>query len=248
MGINIRLQQQSAEKDDMNAKSLSTILHLKQLSEELREEVTILEKKLKSAEQLAVMARLAAKAKDKVEREAMQEKEKAENEGIQLKSNLEELLKQNDEMRGELSLSKLQVQKARGDAESLKGRCDELVSTLTAKEKEIKKLTEDIIVAKKEAIEATQKAATVEAEAQASGSRGKFNSEFTTEQLTIQVNQLKNRLACPVCNTRDKKVIITRCRHMFCRHCVELNIENRNRKCPSCGIRFDRKDVEDVWF
>jgi len=246
MGINIRLQQQSAEKDDMNAKSLSTILHLRQLSEQLEQEKIMLERKLKSAEQLAVMARLAAKAKDKVEKEAMQEKENAEKEGIQLKSDLEDLVKQNDEIEGELNLAKSQIQKAREDAESLKERCDDLVSSLTAREKEIKKMSEDLIVAKKEAVEAKQKAVTAEAEA--SGSTGNFNSEFTAEQLTIQVNQLKSRLACPVCNTRDKKVIINRCRHMFCRHCVELNLGSRNRKCPSCGIRFDRKDVEDVWF
>ena len=86
------------------------------------------------------------------------------------------------------------------------------------------------------------------AQAQARGPGNKFKSAFTAEELTIQVKELKNRLACPVCNTRDKKVIITRCKHMFCRQCVNANLEGRNRKCPSCGIRFDKKDVEDVWF
>ena len=60
-----------------------------------------LEKKLKSAEQLAVMARLAANAKEKVEREAMREKEIAEEEGKRLKNQLEGLVKQNDDIQGE---------------------------------------------------------------------------------------------------------------------------------------------------
>lgn len=233
------------DKEDMNAKSLSTILHLRQLNEQLEQEKSLVEKKLKSAEQLAVMARLTANAKDKVEREAMQQKELAEEELKQMKENYEQTLKQNDEVQGDLNISKSEAQKARDDLRILKERCDNLVSKSSESEQQIKQLSESLVIAKKDAVEAMQKAA---AAASASGSQDKFNSEFTAEQLTIQVNQLKSRLACPVCNTRDKKVIITRCRHMFCRHCVALNLENRNRKCPSCGIKFDKKDVEDVWF
>lgn len=246
LAINGRLQQQMMDKEDMNAKSLSTILHLRQLSEELEQEKSIREKKLKSAEQLAVMVRLASNAKEKVEREAMREKEAAEEEVKKLKQNIEEVVKQNDDIQGELSQAKSLVQKGRGDLEILKERCDDLVSSSTASEKQIKQLSEDFVIAKKDAIEAIQKANI--ATASSSGAQDKFNSEFTAEQLTIQVNELKHRIACPICNTRDKRVIITRCRHMFCRHCVALNLESRNRKCPSCNIRFDKKDVEDVWF
>ena len=47
------------------------------------------------------MARLAANAKEKVEREAMREKEIAEEEGKRLKNQLEGLVKQNDDIQGE---------------------------------------------------------------------------------------------------------------------------------------------------
>ena len=211
----------------MNAKSLSTILHLKQLSEQLEQGKGILEKKLKSAEQLAVMARLAANAKEKVEREAMREKEIAEEEGKRLKNQLEGLVKQNDDIQGESSLTKSKIQNAQNDREMLKERCDDLVSTSSTNEKQINKLSEELVVAKKDAVQAIQKATAAKASS-SSGPANKFNSEFTAEQLTIQVNQLKHQLACPVCNTRDKSVIITRCRHMFCRHCVALNLESRN--------------------
>jgi E3 ubiquitin-protein ligase BRE1 len=72
---NARLLRQSAEKDDMNAKSLSTILHLKNLTEQLTQGKLSLEQQLKSAGQLALAARLATNAKDRVAEEIVKEKE-----------------------------------------------------------------------------------------------------------------------------------------------------------------------------
>lgn len=72
---NTRLLKQSTEKDDMNARSLSTILHLKTLTEQLTQEKISLEQQLKSAGQLALAARLATNAKDRVAEEVVKEKE-----------------------------------------------------------------------------------------------------------------------------------------------------------------------------
>ena len=72
---NARLLRQSAEKDDMNAKSLSTILHLKNLTEQLQQQKISLELQLKSAGQLSLAARLATNAKDRVAEEVVKEKE-----------------------------------------------------------------------------------------------------------------------------------------------------------------------------
>ena len=241
------------DKEDMNTKSLSTILHLRQLSEQLEQEKSILEKKLKSSDQLAVMVRLTENARAKVENEAMQGKQLVEEEVKQLKINVEEAAKQNDKLQEQLSQAQSQVKKASEDMQMMKERCDHLVTKSTENEAQIKQLSEGLVIAKKDAVEAMQKAAATKSLSGATlGRVGPWNktnyTEFTAEQLAVQVNHLKSRLACPVCNTRDKKVIITRCRHMFCRNCVELNLENRNRKCPSCVIKFDKRDVEDVWF
>lgn len=244
--MNMRLQQQCVEKDDMNAKSLSSILHLKQLSEQLEQEKDVLEKNLKRAQQLALAARLAAFAKSKVEDEAKREKIALEEQLNEMQSTLEFVQKEKSETETQLAVAKTRVESSKSDMSDLQKRCDELVAASAENEKQRKKLEEALVVAKKEAIDATQKAAAAQAHARGPGS--KFKTAFTAEELTIQVKELKNRLACPVCNTRDKKVIITRCRHMFCRNCVAANLEGRNRKCPSCGIRFDKKDVEDVWF
>jgi E3 ubiquitin-protein ligase BRE1 len=244
--MNMRLQQQSVEKDDMNAKSLSSILHLKQLSEQLEQEKNILEKNLKSAQQLALAARLAAFAKARVEHEAKREKAALEEQIHQMQASSDLLQKEKGETETQLAVARTKVECSKSDMSDLQKRCDELVAALVENEKERRRLEEALVVAKKDAIDAAQKAAAAQAQARGPGS--KFETAFTAEELTIQVKELKNRLTCPVCNTRDKKVIITRCRHMFCRNCVDASLQGRNRKCPSCGLRFDKKDVEDVWF
>lgn len=75
MKTNARLLKQSSEKDDMNAKSLSTILHLKQRNDELQKENAVINQKAKAAQQLSLAARLASNAKDRVGEEALKEKE-----------------------------------------------------------------------------------------------------------------------------------------------------------------------------
>ena len=75
MKTNARLLKQSSDKDDMNAKSLSTILHLKQRNEELEKENDIAKQRAQAAQQLSLAARLASNAKDRVGEEALKEKE-----------------------------------------------------------------------------------------------------------------------------------------------------------------------------
>jgi len=79
MKTNVRLLKQSSDKDDMNAKSLSTILHLKQRNEELEKENAIVKQKGKASQQLSLAARLASNAKNRVGEEALKEKEVCHN-------------------------------------------------------------------------------------------------------------------------------------------------------------------------
>merc|ERR1712161_159249 len=67
--MNSRLLKQASEKDEINAKSLSTILHLKQLTEQITKEKDNLEQQAKSAEQLALAARLASNARNRLAEE-----------------------------------------------------------------------------------------------------------------------------------------------------------------------------------
>lgn len=65
---------QNMEKDDMNAKSLSTILHLKGLTEQAEKEKEARQQEAKSAQQVTLAARLAENAKERVAEEAVKEK------------------------------------------------------------------------------------------------------------------------------------------------------------------------------
>ena len=66
--------------------------------------------------------------------------------------------------------------------------------------------------------------------------------------LKLQVQNMRSKLYCHVCNEREKSVILTRCNHLFCRKCIEDRLDNRMRKCPACSKPFDKKDVESVWM
>ena len=249
MKTNARLLAQSAEKDEMNARSLSTILHLNQLSEQLTQEKEILEQKAKAAEQLSLSARLASNAKERVEEEEVKEKEAVEKEKAEVREKIDALVSEKEDANSKLSQSQAQIASVVRDLNVAKFRCDELAKESRATEEEKSRLMESLAVAKKEAAEAAKQAANACAHMASvgSGERG-VNSEFTMEQMETQVKVLKGRLACNVCNERDKQVILLRCRHMFCRPCVDKNIKNRSRKCPGCGQRFDMKDVGDVWL
>eukprot|EP00547_Thalassionema_nitzschioides_P006582 CAMPEP_0194209154 /NCGR_PEP_ID=MMETSP0156-20130528/7379_1 /TAXON_ID=33649 /ORGANISM="Thalassionema nitzschioides, Strain L26-B" /LENGTH=892 /DNA_ID=CAMNT_0038936269 /DNA_START=132 /DNA_END=2810 /DNA_ORIENTATION=- len=245
MKANSRLIKQSAEKDDMNAKSLSTILHLKSLTEKLNQEKELLGQQTKSAGQINVAVRLASNAKDRVTEDALNQRKLYEQKLLDLEEKCELLKVENDKALGNLSKKKAEMTDLEQDAATAKKRCDELVSESTKQQEEKRKILESLEVAKREAGDAAKKMAKMVTKG---GGGDGGHSEFTKDQLATQISVLKGRLACPVCNHRDKNCIVTRCRHMFCKACVDEMIKNRNRKCPSCGQRFDNKDVEDIWL
>jgi len=249
---NARLLKQIQEKDDMNAKSLSTILHLKQLSEQLEQQKDILEKKEKEKKQLEIATRLAANAKERVEEEAMREKELVEKELKRVEAMLESSIKEKEIVHNLMTQSKAEVSTLSKSLNTIRDRCDELVNASSTHEKEKIKIKEALVVAKKVAVDAMKKSKSISTDPLSSSGRGKGKKlkqeDFSAKDLTTLTNVLKGRLACPVCNTNDKEVILLRCRHMFCRHCVDINIKNRSRKCPACAQRFDTKDVADIWL
>ena len=240
---NSRLLRQAAEKDEINAKSLSTILHLKQLTEQISKEKDNLEQQVKSAEQLALAARLASNARDRVAEEFEKERKALEDQVKRWEQKCTDLAQEKAMAEGKLTQEKARMSKLIGDAQKAKERCDELTSESTKLQEEKQKMMESLAVAQREATDAAKFTQQL-AESQGGG----MVAGFTAEQLNTQVKVLKSRLACPVCNARDKKCILLRCRHMFCKQCVDENVKNRSRKCPACGQRFDTKDVADVWL
>ncbi len=247
LATNSRLLQQITEKDEMNAKSLSTILHLKSLTEQLKLENDNLEQQAKSASQLALAARLASNAKARVSEEMIKERELleeklslSEKETTRIKNDLNKL--SNDLSEGSGKVSALQSK-----FENSVKRCNELVSELEAKDEEIRKLLDSLHQTEREA-HSTKENLNKIMQSSAGGDVRVGASSFTVDQLNTQISVLKDRLACPVCHYRDKECIIMRCRHMHCKQCVDERISNRSRKCPTCNNKFSEKDVEDVWL
>lgn len=113
---------------------------------------------------------------------------------------------------------------------TMKNRCEELATESTKLQEEKRKLAESLAVAQRESAEAANKLAAIRE------SGGVGTSGFTAEQLEKQAKVLKSRLTCPVCNVRDKQVILLRCRHMFCRNCVDENVKvSFTRPAPAAG-------------
>jgi len=223
MKTNSRLLKQSSDKDDMNAKSLSTILHLKQRNEELEKENAIVKQKAQAAQQLSLAARLASNSKDRVGEEALKEKEFLEETVKQLRK--ECILLRNDKelIDGLLAQSKEKAALITNDLDAARTRCDDLVSESNKKEEDSKQMMERLAVVQKEAKQSAIKAAS--ATGAATGTTDSSASSFTMEQMTTQVKYLSGRINCPVCNVREKKCILLRCRHMFCQTCVDVNIK-----------------------
>jgi E3 ubiquitin-protein ligase BRE1 len=46
----------------------------------------------------------------------------------------------------------------------------------------------------------------------------------------------------------QKDRMITKCRHIFCHHCIDQRLQARQRKCPGCGKPFAQGDVVDFYF
>ncbi len=240
---NSRLLKQAAEKDEMNAKSLSTILHLKQLTDQITKEKENLEQQVKSSQQLALSARLAANARERLSEEIDKERQMMESRVKEWEEKCRSLAQEKEQIEVKMTQSRSRTADLLKEAEIAKGRCDELACGSTKLQEEKQKLMESVAIAQKEAEEAHKLT-----ERLAKSSGGAIAQGFTADQLHTQVKHLQSRVNCPVCNVRDKKCILLRCRHMFCKNCVEENIKNRSRKCPACGIRFDTKDVGDIWL
>ena len=55
-------------------------------------------------------------------------------------------------------------------------------------------------------------------------------------------------ITCSVCNNEEKTVVLSKCFHTFCKKCIDKNIEIRDRKCPSCRIKFSAEDVKTLFW
>jgi E3 ubiquitin-protein ligase BRE1 len=65
------------------------------------------------------------------------------------------------------------------------------------------------------------------------------------EYLRLKANQYDSKIKCPVCNVKDKEVILP-CFHMFCEECMNKNIDSRQRQCPLDRLKISKNDIKKI--
>ena len=58
--------------------------------------------------------------------------------------------------------------------------------------------------------------------------------------------EYEEQYQCPLCQSNKRNVFIAECGHTFCKNCIDDQIKSRNRKCSSCGKRFDKMHVLEI--
>ncbi|KAF9195310.1 E3 ubiquitin-protein ligase bre1 [Haplosporangium sp. Z 767] len=67
-------------------------------------------------------------------------------------------------------------------------------------------------------------------------------------EATKQAARYLKLLKCPACDVNFKSHVILRCMHVFCKSCMDNQMEYRQRKCPTCRENFGAKDVKEIYL
>jgi E3 ubiquitin-protein ligase BRE1 len=68
------------------------------------------------------------------------------------------------------------------------------------------------------------------------------------EIFMAEITKYRELIRCSQCKTRNKDCLITKCLHLFCRRCIEWNLSQKKRKCPSCFTKFSSEDVRTFYW
>eukprot|EP00020_Sapocribrum_chincoteaguense_P008143 CAMPEP_0170756578 /NCGR_PEP_ID=MMETSP0437-20130122/14096_1 /TAXON_ID=0 /ORGANISM="Sexangularia sp." /LENGTH=1114 /DNA_ID=CAMNT_0011095763 /DNA_START=58 /DNA_END=3402 /DNA_ORIENTATION=+ len=140
-----------------------------------------------------------------------------------------------------------------------KAEVGEVQATLVAKTTEVDELTVRLTRALEEVrrLEAEREAASTSRMSLAEELRNAkrrlatvsstLQTASSSEASVAQIEAYRRRLLCAVCNDRPFNAVIRKCWHVFCVDCLERNVRDRLRKCPSCGLRFGADDVQRIY-
>ena len=78
--------------------------------------------------------------------------------------------------------------------------------------------------------------------ADAAGDVGKLE----VKEVRAMYQEMEDCLRCPVNPSRWKNCIISKCFHMFNDESLYENLAKRNRKCPTCNLKYDKDNVVKV--
>ncbi len=185
-----------------------------------------LQHRLTSLEQEIVMQRSQAQSSDELmtqmedELSGIREREKA---SLELVDSFRGECKREQELRSRLEMDLVQARKEATKQEQLKIELSRAWDKLQVDYTECLKNLSD---AKKPKLQLTS---------------------VPSSLLQMELDELKDRMKCPLCLSRFKSVALVTCMHCFCRECVDEKMLNaRNRKCPLCMQRFADADVRKM--
>lgn len=74
------------------------------------------------------------------------------------------------------------------------------------------------------------------------------NPSAVSKDVLEQLDIYRKLLKCSSCNLHDKQVALNRCMHVFCKECIDIRLETRQRKCPLCLDPFGANDVRTIYL
>jgi len=236
---NARLLEQLRDKEDSNTRLVSEKIKAKQIESLLRSKNDALQRNLRALEKAKEVAQQVQVKLDAQLKSAMDQSQNLLA-SEQLVNTLVESHK--NSARDALQLfnnSRNQLEAKQSAFEDVQNRAKISSEQVLQKTAEHQRLSEDVTSLTKK-LDYYQKIHT-------KGKSSKHNSAAENELL-----QIKSLISCPIQNDQrigmDQFCVIAKCWHVFSRAGINTNIANRNRKCPSCGQKFDNSDAKDIFL
>ena len=226
---NARLMERLAERDESSTKALAEKNQAQMAARRLRDECAGMQAAVAHERGAAQAATTRARQIEAAAREQSDELARAIEEKEDVSRRVEEQTKTLTQLRETSESRREALENAERRAETLVSVAKEDAKRVAEAERALAKCEETCAGLRRRC----------EKLAKNGGSADEYKEE---------IDAYKSMLRCSVCNDRPKGVVITRCFHMFCNDCIATRLENRDRKCPGCGLMFSASDVKSIFF
>eukprot|EP00741_Cyanophora_paradoxa_P012301 tig00000169_g11887.t1 len=238
---NLRLAKELTEKDDANTQLIAERIKANQQQAAVAAERDALARKVAALEEAhTAQGEQLAKVEARVGTIA----EHAARAGEEARTSValvEALKRAGRDAQKEAADAKTEAEGARQQLADVQRRLDEKIAELEVVDHQRKRASEELAASKRR----LEKELERRKERERGGGRDGELEELMQEELRVT----KEKLKCSVCHLRPKEVIIARCFHMFCQHCIQKSLQVRNRKCPACGEKYGgESDIHNIYL
>ena len=220
---NERLLEKINEKDDGNTSLVTEKVRAELACERALHKVSLFEQRIVTLEESLEAEKNLVASNESRRKEILLKMEKVGDEHRRCESEIDILRKQKAELEGQVLVLDTEVQTAKRKESAAIAHEAEAIGDLNKERKKRQRVEGDLNALRNRSGLALD------------------NPDDTELQL------YKRMVQCNVCNKHHKDVIITKCYHMFCKSCIETNLESRQRKCPTCGLSFGYNDVKQIY-